>query len=244
MTRLFPLIFLTLALSGCHGILDGIYDDAPSDSSFKEGFQKAETGANRHVLMLDATSYDEWIYVDLHDMAIERISTPTSLTSEKWDGKSGITYNLVHGDQYTELSITPTDPMPEPAKWDFAVHHFDVKTNGGSAAVAPSQNLSLASKSQASTLDFVADKWSTHQAIIDLKEMMGFKIGYQNSHYSPILSDWASMDFSTPPPTYSASGDVYYLRMADGSMAALQLRSYMSPLGSKGYLTIDIIYPL
>ena len=51
------------------------------------------------------------------------------------------------------------------------------------------------------------------------------------------------MDFSTPPPVYSASQRVYVLRMKDGTHAALRLVSYMSDRGTKGYLTIDVKYP-
>ena len=58
-----------------------------------------------------------------------------------------------------------------------------------------------------------------------------------------VLSRWVTMDFSTPPPVYSASQRVYVLRMKDGTHAALRLVSYMSDRGTKGYLTIDVKYP-
>ena len=58
-----------------------------------------------------------------------------------------------------------------------------------------------------------------------------------------VLSRWVNMDFSTPPPVYTQSGKVYIVRTAEGKYAALQLLNYMSPTGSKGYLTIDILYP-
>lgn len=242
MKQTLPLLAaLPLVLTACHGIFDDIYDDVPADSTFAEGF-KSEDG--HLVLMVDATSYEEWIFVDLHNLTLARRPIPLALTDEQWDGKSGISYYLVHGNEYTELSVTPTNAQTTPKQWDFAIHHFDVMTNGGSAAVAPSQLLSQASAEVASTLGYTPDQWSTHSVIVDLQGMIAYQIGYQNSYFNPVISNWATMDFSSPPPTYSTSGDVYYLRLPDTSTAALQLRSYMSPLGSKGYLTIDIKYPL
>lgn len=243
MTKIILPIIVALMATSCDGILDGIYDDAPADDTFAEGFHEGGL-PNHRVLMLNATSYDEWIYIDLHGMGIERRRIPDELTSGDWDGKSGITYQLVHGSTFDELSVTKTDAQADARKWDFAIHHFDVKTNGGSAAVAPTKNLFDISASDASSLTFTPDKWSDNQVIVDLKEMMGFKIGYQNSMFNPVLSAWATMDFSTPPPVYSASGDAYVLKLADGTLAAMQLRSYISPMGTKGFLTIDIVYPL
>lgn len=110
--------------------------------------------------------------------------------------------------------------------------------------MAPDNDISKASADVASTLSYTPDEYSDNQVIVNLKEMMGFKIGFQNIDVNRVMSSWASMDFSTPPPVYSASGDVYYVRLADNTLAAIKMRSYMSPKGSKGYLTIDIKYPL
>lgn len=232
-----------LALTSCHGILDDIYDDAPSDLTFSEGFHEGKDG-NHYVLQLIANNYQEWIFIDLHKKEIERIPIPLELTDDNWDGKSGVTYHLVQGTKYTELSSYYADRQTDAEEWDLAIHHFDVKTNGGKVGVATSRDITKAASSRPADDEFKCDVWSDHQVIVDLKEMMGYKIGYQNSYFNPVITQWAVMDFSTPPPTYSSSGDVYILRMADGSEAALQMRTYMSPRGTKGYLTIDIIYPL
>lgn len=58
-----------------------------------------------------------------------------------------------------------------------------------------------------------------------------------------VLSQWVTMDFTTPPPVYSASRKVYILRMKDGTCAAIRLVDYMSDKGTKGFLTIDVKYP-
>lgn len=228
-------------LSSCSGILDGIYDDAPQDSAFEEGFHGGEHAT--FTLQLDATSYDNWIYISLADRTIERMPIPSTLTG-RWDGRSALVYQLVEGDRYTELDYIPTDTQAEPAHWDFAIHHFDVKTNGAEAAETPWTDLSGVDKSAIASLDFKADEWSDHQVITDLREMMGFKIGYQHSKVNPALTRWVTMDFSTPPPVYSATGRVYIMRLNSGELAALKMRSYMSEMGTKGFLTIDITYPL
>lgn len=230
-----------LCLSSCTGIFDDIYDDVPADSAFEEGFHPSE--ANTFTLQIDATSYDQWIYINLADRALERIDIPKMLTGA-WDGRSALVYQLVEGDRYTELDYIPTDTQAEPDRWDFAIHHFDVKTNGGEAAETPWTEISQTANAKESNLDFVPDEWSDRHVITDLREMMGFKIGYQNSKVNPVLTGWVTMDFSTPPPIYSATGRVYVLRLASGELAALKMRSYMSDSGTKGFLTIDIAYPL
>jgi hypothetical protein len=73
--------------------------------------------------------------------------------------------------------------------------------------------------------------------------MFDYNIWYQASPVNLVLSDWVRMDFSTPPPKYEASRRVYLLRMQDGTVAALHMKSYMSEAGTKGILTIDVKYP-
>lgn len=223
------LFCLVLILSSCEGIFDNIYDEVPTDDVFSEGFHRGST-ESRWTLQLDATSYDEWIYVDLHHQTLERHPIPRALTGE-WDGWSGITYQQVEGSTFTKLSAMQTDTQTEPDEWDLSIHHFDVKTNGGAVALA-------------GTDAFIADEWTDNQVIVDMREMMGYRIGYQNSSVNRLLTSWVTMDFSTPPPTYSASGATYILKMKDDTKASIKLRSYMSERGTKGFLTIDIVYPL
>jgi len=227
----------------CEGVFNGIYDDAPTDDTFEPGIHSG-AAANHYTLMLDARDYDRWHYIDLHSREISEIKIPTTLSGE-WDGRSGFTYNQVEGTEYTPYKTMKTDTQEAPEHWDLAIHHFDVKTNGGMAAETGYTTLNrLPALSEiAGNLEWCADEWNTNQVITDLTEMMGYRIGYQNSMVNPVLTGWVKMDISTPPPTYSASGRVYLLKMADGTVAALRLRSYMSDRGTKGFLTVDLIYP-
>lgn len=238
-TSLLPLLLLT----ACEGVFDEIYDLPVSDTSFEEGFHDS-TRQSQKVLTLDATNYSEWIFVDLHSKAIERMPIPVAETETgEWDGRSGLTYQLVDGSRFTKLDSVATAPQPEPEEWDLAFHHFDVRTNGGLAAELPDVSLDNACSADFNSLAWTADVWSDHDVIVDLKEMMGFKIGYQNSYVNTVISGWVKMDISTPPPIYSATGSTYVVKFRDGSVGAFKLRDYFSPSGTKGYLTIDFIYP-
>lgn len=237
------LLSALFATFSCNGFMDGIYDEPPVDNSYDEGFHTG-TKPNRFKLQINATSYTEWIYVNLKTRELERKPIPSALTGE-WDGQSGWTYNLVEGTKYTALAHVKTDAQPEPSEWDFAIHHFDARTHGGQVYETPYTSLNAlppSSKVLASA-SFTADAWSTTQVITDLKDMMSFKVGFQNLKVNEVLSRWVRMDFSTPPPVYTASGRVYILRLADGTHAAMQMLNYMSPSGTKGYLSIDVIYP-
>lgn len=249
LNRIFFAFFMASLLLpvSCDGLFEDIYDTPPVDESFKEGFRPSEgpgASPSRFTLMLQATEYDEWIYVDLHKRTLERKPIPTTLTGE-WDGRSGWTYNEVRGTQFTPFKTVRTDAQEDVEHWDFAVHHFDVKTNDGEVLETAYSSLNElpASSRDFSNETFVKDVWSTTNAIVDLKEMMGFRVGYQNSMINLPLTGWAVMDFSNPPPVYSSSDKVYILRMKDGSCAALRLLSYMSEAGTKGFLTVDVIYP-
>ena len=230
-------------LAGCNGIFDGIYDEPVRDEALQLGFNPvAEEG--RYTLVMDARNYDEWIYMDLHRLTLEKRDIPTTLTGE-WDGKSVWARCNVQGSRYTLLEERQVDTQPEPEEWDLAIHHFDVRTNGGqvlqtgytSVDDLPENSASFASEG------FRLDEWTSHQCIVDFSGMFDYNIWYQASPVNLVLSDWVRMDFSTPPPKYEASRRVYLLRMQDGTVAALHMKSYMSEAGTKGILTIDVKYP-
>lgn len=151
----------------------------------------------------------------------------------------------MQGSRYTLLEERQVDTQPEPEEWDLAIHHFDVRTNGGqvlqtgytSVDDLPESSVSFASEG------FRPDERTSHQCIVDFSGMFDYNIWYQASPVNLVLSDWVRMDFSTPPPKYEASRRVYLLRMQDGTVAALHMKSYMSEAGTKGILTIDVKYP-
>ena len=230
-------------LAGCNGMFDGIYDEPTSDEALQMGFNPT-TQEGRYTLILDARNYDEWIYLDLHRLAIERHPIPATLTGE-WDGRSVWARYNVQGSRYTLLEERQVDTQAEPEQWDLALHHFDVRTNGGSVLQTGYTSVDALPQSAANfaSEEFRPDEWTRHQCIVDFSGMFDYNIWYQASPVNLVLSDWVRMDFSTPPPKYEASRRVYLLRMQDGTVAALHMKSYMSEAGTKGILTIDVKYP-
>lgn len=244
--QIFLYILLVVLTSSCNGLFEDIYDEAPMDTEFVQGFSRSEGAANRFTLMVDARDYNTWFYINLSDLTIVPIAVPHALGDDEWDGRSGWTYNLVEGSKYTKYDFVPTSSQKDAENWDFAIHHFDIRTNGGAAATTDFSNLDGFKLTDAKAYDdkLVSDVWTTNQVITDLSGMLGYRIGYQNSMVNMPLSSMVKMDFLTPPPTYFPSGKACVMRLADGSYAALLLKNYMSPKGTKGFLTFDIIYPL
>lgn len=240
------LISMSLLMTACDGLFSDIYDTAPMDTEFSQGFSPVDASSNRFTLMVDAREYDKWHYINLSERTIETISIPDALGDDEWDGRSGWSYNEVEGTKYTQYDFIPTAAQTDADDWDFAIHHFDIRTNGGSAVATDRTAIDGFALSDAKVYDdrMKFDVWTTTQVITDLTGMMGFRIGYQNSYVNMPLSSLVTMDFSTPPPTYHTSGNVCVMRLADGSYAAICLKNYMSPQGTKGFLTFDIIYPL
>ena len=242
-THIVALCLSLVLLTGCNGMFDGIYDQPPSDASLSLGFTPSDV-PNRFTIVLDARNYDEWIYLNLHQRTMSIHPIPSELTGQ-WDGKSVWGKYSVYGTRYNLLEEHPVDTQSEPDDWDLAIHHFDVRTNGGAVLRTDYRHIHELPATTASFDDeaFVPDQWAKHQCIVDFSAMFDHKIWYQASHVNHVLTEWVKMDFSTPPPKYEASNRVYLLRMSDGTIAALRLRSYMSEVGTKGYLTIDVKYP-
>ncbi len=237
------LCLASVLVAGCDGIFDGIYDSPVADADLHPGFNDSGRPA-RFTILVDARDYDRWVYLDLHRRTMETRPVPASLTG-RWDGESRWVRYHVTGARYERLEDRAVDTQAEPETWDLAIHHFDVRTHGGAALrtdYATVDDVPLGA--DVADMEFVADGWTTHQCITDLSGMFDRNIWYQASMVNPVLTEWVKMDFSTPPPKYEASRRVYLLRMADGTLAALQLKSYMSEAGTKGFLTIDVRYPL
>lgn len=129
--------------------------------------------------------------------------------------------------------------------WDFAVHRYDAKTNGG--AVVECSATDFNSISNINTIpeeNFVVDEWTTNKITIDMSQMMDGVILYAEDYYNPCLSRWLNVDTSTMPPIYTLSGKIYLLRLSNGSYVALRLTNYMNDAAIKGFMTIDYLYPV
>lgn len=193
--------------AACNGLFEGIYDVPDTNSGF--GFVAVDEATRSGRIYVDATSYEAWVYVDLH-------------------GRRVVTSAV--GDE-------------EPEAWDFAVHRYDGKTNGGSVLETAHEGFEALRAAGLPQGAFVADVWTTQQITVDMSHMMEGYLVYAESFYNAELSKWLEVDTSAMPPVYTASERVYLVRLKDATLAALRLTGYTDDAGVKGYLTIDYVYP-
>ena len=217
---------VALSLAACHGILDDLYDQP-----------EAEVVPAKGQLLIDATSWTDWYYVDLKQLQqlsaegkeddLRKAQTewtpypiPMSLTGDT-DGRSGqyLYWFDVFGAGLSRnefRSFVPCDPQPEPDAWSFAVHRNNVRTHGGAAL-----------RTTYTSMD---------QLLLGLVPSQGISI-------NRTLSSWLSIQVPPMPPSFVHDSHVFILRLADGTYAALQLENYLSATGTKCWLTINYKYP-
>ena len=241
-----------LLLTACEGILGGIYDEADS----------APVPTASGVIYVDATSWTDWYYIDLsaladsatrqQAMAQAQMPWPIPLTrSDSVSGLSGIyTYWFDvwgKGLSVNEFrSFTPTAQQAAPQQWSFAVHRNNVRTNGGAVsetALTSMEQLDM-TRDELQTLEYTEDEWTETSVWADQSQMLNSLIGSQGIAVNSVLSSWLKVNLPPIPPAFTLNSRVFILRLNDGSFGALQLENYMSPSGTKCWLTIHYKYPL
>ncbi len=253
-------------LTACNGIFDGIYD------------QPASIVPAKGQIVVDATSWTDWYYVDLeqlHQLEKDGDSTmllkaqteftpypipmnPTGDKDETEEGHNAATQGKKPG-QYmywfdvwgqgvkknTFAYFTPTAAQPEPAKWTFAVHRNNVRTNKG--AVLETSYTSMDQLPETSDAfhnkTFTEDEWSENEVWDSQKNMLQSYVPSQGILVNKVLSSWLTMDIPPMPPAFTYNNHVFILRLQDGTYAALQLANYLSPQGKTCYLAINYKYP-
>lgn len=242
---------LIVLLSACNGIMDGIYDEAP---------QAAEGE-----IYVDATSWTEWHYIKFavslqftatspNDQATNsQISTydiPTTPTAEFDADGTGI-YNYwydVFGEGISKRELRssyPTERQPEPEEWDIAVHRNNVRTNGGAVYQTNITDINaIGSSTSYATLPFVEDEWNETDVWTVNSQMLSGVVGNQRIKINTELSKWLTMEIPPMPPTFVYNGNVFIVRLKDGTYAALRLKNYKTTDGRNCGLTIEYKYPL
>lgn len=160
--------------------------------------------------------YTEWAYIDLSARKVTTVQI---------------------GEEY-ESQI--------PEEWDFAIHRYDIKTNGGAAFQTTYTSIDdfIAAGKLPEAEKFVEDEWTTNKIAIDMSGMMEGNIVYTDSYYNTTLSSWLNVDTSTMPPIYTMSSQVYLLRLKDNTYAAIRFTNYTNAKGIKGYIDFDFSYPI
>lgn len=242
-------------LTGCNGILAGVYDEPPSE----------EPTVAVGELYIDASDWKTWHYIDLPSLvdniasdsqynvadAWQSYAIPTEEVPQGGTSKAGIyTYWYdIFGQGLSKNEFReylPTAEQPEPEKWTFAVHRNNVRTNG--ATVAATSFASLESipldKAFVNALSFEGDTWSENEVWCQQDRMLLGMIGNQGIAVNKTLSTWLKVRIPPIPPAFSMNSSVFIIRLADGSLGALQLADYIGPDGTKCCLTIKYRYPL
>lgn len=251
-----------LLFTACNGIFDGIYDKA----------EDARITTAKGQLSIDATSWTNWYYVDLHqlqkltelgnDSALQKAQTEfaaypipmtnTGATSSENPQNEKAGQYLYWFDVFGEgisknefRTFTPTEEQAEPASWSFAVHRNNVRTNGG--AVLETSYTSMSELPESSDafkdMEFTEDEWTENEVWDNQEQMLMCLIPSQGIHINRILSSWLTMNIPPIPPQFNLNNHVFILRLNDGTYAALQLENYLSPEGVKCWLTINYKYP-
>lgn len=244
-----------LSLTACNGVFDGIYD-VPAD----------ETTPAKGQLIIDATSWTDWYYVDLQ--ALQRLAEdgdtaamlkaqsefepypiPMELTGQS-DGKTGqyMYWFDVFGEGIKKSEFrefTPTDKQEEPAEWSFAVHRNNVRTNGGMVYETSYTSIEQLPESSEAFADaeFTADEWTENEVWDSQEQMLMGNVPSQGIEINRILSSWLTLEIPPMPPAFTQNTHVFILKLKDGTCAALQLADYISPNGTKCWLTINYKYP-
>lgn len=251
-----------LLLPSCEGILGGVYDTPPSG---------AAQATARGQLYIDASDWTQWHYIDLPELARMAEEDPGCNPSSAWvslpvatpDAQSEPAAERAPGHEpgiYTYWydvygaglsrrefrSFQPSAPQEEPERWSIAVHRNNVRTNGGAAAATPYSSLSEIPEGREwlSSLDFRPDEWNETYVWTVQDRMLSGIIGNQGIEVNQTLSSWLRIEIPPMPPAFSLNSKVFVVRLADGSMAAVQLQDYQSPTGTKCCLTINYRYPL
>ena len=209
-----------MSFTACNGMFDGLYDDEDAGedigSTSGYGFVSIDEEDNSGTIYVDVTSYLKWTLIDFHSLSIDSLYIDSETLADPFDG---------------------TEP-----DWDIAVHRWDARTNGASVLETGYTGFSvIQSLGEMPSGTYVEDVESSVTA--DMSGMMDGDIGYSECYVNEELSKWIDVDTSSMPPSYSLSNKVYLVKLTDGTYIALRLTDYMNASGTKGYLTIEYIYP-
>lgn len=228
---------MLMALSACNGVMDGIYDDAPT--------------AAEGEIYVDATSWTKWHYIRFNDNSLVGSYDVPTAPVESFDADQTGIYTYwydVFGEGISKhefRSSYPTARQPEPDHWDIAVHRNNVRTNGGAVYQTSLTDLSqVASGATYAALPFVEDTWDQTNVWVVQDQMLQGMIGNQRIKINTELSKWLTMDIPPMPPRFNYNGNVFIIRLKDGTYAALRLKNYKTPTNLNCGLTIEYKYPL
>lgn len=205
----------------------------------------------KYTILLGATmslSACNGIFENIYDDPIE---TEMEIKENKFSQVKTVEYTEwayidLSAHKVTTVQIGEEYESQIPEEWDFAIHRYDIKTNGGAAFQTTYTSIDdfIAAGKLPEAEKFVEDEWTTNKIAIDMSGMMEGNIVYTDSYYNATLSSWLNVDTSTMPPIYTMSSQVYLLRLKDNTYAAIRFTNYTNAKGIKGYIDFDFSYPI
>lgn len=257
-----------MLLASCEGAFGWMYDE-PEDPNAPA----AEVNADLSVtvtLSVNANPWGEWHYIDLAAVVALLRDNPAADANRLWtmrpipmeptgpkETETGhhrtgqylywfdTNYGLpIRGSEFR--SFTPTAAQDDPEAWSFAVHRSEVRTNGGGVWASTLTDIDLATEADYRHADYAADEWSENEVWSDSRTMISQLVPSQGIPVNHVLGSWLRM---TLMPDYERDGHVFFLRLKDGTYAALQLINHIgsipgNPSPIRCYLTIKARYPL
>lgn len=257
-----------MLLASCEGAFGWMYDE-PEDPAATA----PEMNADRSItatLSVNANPWGEWHYIDLPTVVALLRDDPSADANQLWtmrpipleatgpeETETGhhrpgqylywfdTNYGLpIRGSEFR--SFTPTAPQDDPEAWSFAVHRSEVRTNGGGVWASELKDIDRATEADYAGADYAGDEWSENEVWSDSRTMISQLVPSQGIAVNRVLGSWLHM---TLMPDYERDGRVYFLRLKDGTFAALQLVNHIGsipgdPSPIRCYLTIKVRYPL
>ena len=175
----------------------------------------------------------------------EEISTSGENSFSSLDASSYSAWVYVKLSTHRSEIVEMCDTGRIPADWDFAIHRYNCKTNGGSVIETKYTKLSeLTASGELSSGEFVPDVMTDSVVVSDASKMLSGILMYQKTNLNMTLSHWMTLDTGSMPPSYTTSNRIYILRLKNNTYAAVRFTDYMNASGIKGYISFDYIYPL
>ena len=258
-----------MLLSSCEGAFGWMYDDpeAPATPAPQVNADRSITAT----LSVNANPWGEWHYIDLpsvvsllgenpdadvnalwvtHDIPLEAAGPAETVTGHQRPGQYlywfDTNYGLpIKGSEFR--SFTPTAAQTNPDEWSIAVHRSEVRTNGGSVWESELSDIARATEADYRHASYTPDEWSENEVWSDSRTMISQLVPSQGIAVNKVLGRWLRM---TLMPDYERNGHVFFLRLRDGSFAALQLVNHIgggtpqNPSPIRCYLTLKVRYPL
>ncbi len=186
-----------------------IYDDISEMPS--------STASDHSFSYIDATSYIQWVYLDLKSGAATTLPyDDDEHIPDEW------TFALHRYDCKTNAGRCAETP-------------FSSLESLSSAVVNGSYRLPEESEMTADVADSI---------IIDVSHMLDLYLGYASAMVNKEMTRWLDVNISTMPPIYTPSNKVYLLRTKEEEYVAVLFTSFTNPFyyDTKGYISFDYIW--